>query len=91
MIDLFTYADLHRGKTYIPQHDRKRLAAQYMRVFELMQDSQWRTLAEIEAITHDPQASISARLREIRHNSYIVDRRRRGDPKRGLHEYRVTV
>lgn len=77
--------------TYSPKYDRKRLSAQYKRVFGVMEDGCWRTLREIEDVTSDPQASISARLREIRHNGYTVDRRRRGEIERGLHEYRVII
>jgi len=73
------------GRTYEPAFDRERLNAQQKRVFSLMADGQWRTLDEIRTVTKDPEASISARLRDLR-NKYglTVDRRRRGDPKQGL-------
>jgi hypothetical protein len=80
------------GSTYEPEHDRARLTGQALRVFELMLDGEWRTLAEIEEITGDPQASISARLRDFRKprfGSYHVARRRRGNPHRGLFEYQL--
>jgi hypothetical protein len=57
-----------------------------------MNDGQWRTLAEIEEITEDPQASISARLRDLRKERFgehEVARRRRGSGQRGLFEYRI--
>jgi len=82
------------GKTYEETHDRKRLNAQLQRVYGVMRDSQWRTLEEIAELTGDGQASISARLRDLRKlcfGSHIVERRRRGDAKRGLFEYRVLV
>ena len=56
-------------------------------------NSRWRTLAEIEAACGDPQASISARLRDFRKvefGEHAVERRRRGVGYRGLFEYRVV-
>lgn len=57
----------------------------------LMADEQWRTLADIHAHTGGSEASISARLRDLRKpqfGHYHVERRHvRG----GLYEYRVTV
>lgn len=80
------------GKTYVPQFDRERLNAQQRRVFDLMLDGKWRTLEEIHKKTHDPEASISARLRDLRNKfAFTVDRRRRGDPKNGLFEYQLLL
>lgn len=80
------------GKTYVPQFDRERLNAQQRRVFDLMLDGEWRTLEEIRKVTKDPEASISARLRDLRNQyAFPVNRRRRGDPKDGLHEYQVVI
>jgi hypothetical protein len=80
------------GETYEEEHDEERLSKQIIRVRSLMLDGQWRTLAEISAITGDPQASISARLRDLRKvkfGSYIIGRRRRGLAKHGIHEYQL--
>lgn len=80
------------GITYEPKLDQKRLSGQVLRVFDVMRDGKWRTLAEIERITGDPQASVSARLRDlrkVRFGEFIVERRRRGKSKRGLWEYQV--
>ena len=80
------------GETYEEEHDEERLSRQIIRVRSIMLDGQWRTLAEIAAITGDPQASISARLRDLRKRkfgSYIVNRRRRGLKKHGLFEYQL--
>lgn len=82
------------GKTYEPAHDGIRLNAQLKRVYDAMSDGQWRTLPEIEAVTGDGQASISARLRDLRKpkfGEHEVSRRRRGEAKRGLFEYRLKV
>jgi hypothetical protein len=86
-------AHLFDGTTYEPHHDYSRLAAQMSRVRGLMLDGVWRTLDEIAAQTGDPAQSVSARLRDLRKSkwgSWTVERRRRGDGKRGVHEYRVA-
>jgi hypothetical protein len=80
------------GATYEPEHDRGRLGRQLGRVKALMADGEWRTLAEVSAATGDPQASVSARLRDLRKErwgAYAVERRRRGEAARGIFEYRV--
>jgi hypothetical protein len=43
---------------------------QLVRVRELMRDGKERTLAEISEITGDPEASVSARLRDLRRPKY---------------------
>ena len=77
---------------YDPKTDNLRLAGQILRVFDCMRDGKWRTLAEIESKTGDPQASISAQLRHLRKprfGSYTVEKRPRGDRDQGLFEYMV--
>ena len=66
------------GKTFEPEKDGERLGAQYCRVRDLMNDGQWRTLGEIRAATEYPEASISARLRDMRRGGFVVQRRRDG-------------
>jgi predicted transcriptional regulator len=81
------------GAEYQPAHDDVRLTGQILRVFECMKDGKWRTLAEIEVATGDPQASVSAQLRHLRKprwNSHVVERRPRGDREHGLWEYRMA-
>jgi len=82
------------GATYERAHDKARLTGQCLRVFTAMSDGRWRTLAEIEAATGDPQASISARLRDLRKEKfggYEVQRRARGERENGLFEYQLIV
>lgn len=85
------------GSTYIPEFDRARLNAQEARVYEAMKHGAERSLSEIHqdilASTghHDPEASISARLRGLRKKGCQVLRRRCGDPKAGFWVYRVLV
>lgn len=71
--------------------DAPRLGRQLLAVRLLMADGQWRTLREISEATKAPEASASARLRELRHDGHTVERRRRGDPRAGLHEYRLAL
>lgn len=83
---------LFAGAVYDPEEDEERLSGQILRIYDLMIDGHWRTLAEIEEITNDPPASISAQLRHLRKprfGSYIVEKRPRGLRSNGLYEYRV--
>ncbi len=82
------------GPVYEPKHDQIRLTGQILRVYDLMQDAKWRTLREIEDITGDPQASISAQLRHLRKmrfGNHIVEKRPRGERKNGLWEYILII
>lgn len=77
------------GSTYEPDEDHNRLTRQLARVRTLMLDGRWRTLKQIAARTHDPESSVSARLRDLRKQrfgAYLVNRRRR---ERGLFEYQL--
>lgn len=80
------------GATYHHTLDGKRLNKQYLDTFDLMRDGNWRTLSEIEAATGYPQASVSARLRDMRKakfGGHAVNRRRSG--MGGLFEYQLVV
>lgn len=63
------------GVTFDRERDGCRLAKQYLTVFSLMRDGQWRTLDQIALLTGAPTHSVSARLRDMRkkrHGSHIV-------------------
>ena len=85
--------------TLDPKLDGERLGKQLADVCNFMLKSvngfgeSWWTLREIEiCMGHKhPQASISARLRQLRSMGYTVERRRRGEPKSGCWEYRVVA
>jgi len=82
------------GPDYDPELDKVRLTGQILRVFDCMKDSRWRTLSEIEEITGDPQASISAQLRHLRKERFggnTLNKRRRGDRTQGLFEYQLII
>lgn len=81
------------GAVYDAKKDKARLTGQIMRVHDAMIDGHWRTLGEIESLTQDPQASISAQLRHLRKErfgAFTVDKRARGARENGLFEYRLT-
>jgi hypothetical protein len=80
------------GSDYDPEYDDVRLTGQALRIFNVMKDEVWRTLGEIEALTGDPQASISAQLRHLRKarfGGHIVRKRSRGEREHGLFEYQL--
>ena len=79
----------YNGETFEQERDGSRLAEQHRRVAAVMRGEGWHTLAEIADRTGDPEASVSARLRDfrkVRFGGYTVERRYLRD---GLFEYRV--
>lgn len=88
------------GDTYEPPLDQARLSAQLnsVRACVFRHYPAWLSLCEIAGHVGPaqgrpyPEASVSARLRDLRKprfGSYTVERRRRGSGRRGLFEYRV--
>lgn len=80
------------GKTFNPYLDGARLTAQLGRIFAYVSDGHWHTLHDISLKTGDPEASVSARLRDFRKarfGGWHVQRRRASPGEWGLHEYRV--
>lgn len=93
------------GITYDPALDRERLAPQLRAVFDVLwayervttAGGQWLTLAELSRLVEFdidrkvPEASISARLRDLRkprNGGWQIERRRRGETG-GTWEYRL--
>lgn len=79
------------GATYDAEQDHARLRGQLGRVKLLMRDSKWRTLSEIAQETGGSEASVSARLRDLRKEQYgahIIERER---VEGGLYRYRMKV
>jgi hypothetical protein len=67
------------------EREPKREKEQYNLVKNLMQDGQWRTLGGIKSrLPQYDTPSISARLRDMRKDGFVVDRRKVGV---GLFEY----
>ena len=79
------------GETYEPAQDQKRLTGQLLRVYALMSDGRWRTLAQIAKEAQGSEASVSARLRDLRKErfgKYRIDKRR---VTGGLWEYKMII
>lgn len=77
------------GDTIDQERDGERLSRQARTVFNLMRDGKWRTLFAIASWTGEPEASVSARLRDLRKpkfGGYTVDREYIAD---GVWQYRV--
>lgn len=77
------------GSTYDPKQDERRLGLQQLAVMNLMADGAWRTLTEIAIATQHKEASVSARLRDLRKLGWTVEMRARNGV-RGHNEYRAT-
>lgn len=84
---------LFDGNTFDAALDSERLTGQLGKVFSLMCDGRYRTLGEIvNAIGGGSEASVSARLRDLRKpkfGSHVVNRRRRGEGANGCFEYQL--
>src|ERR1035437_8053530 len=79
------------GETYVPALDHKRLTGQLERVFIAMSDGQWHSLDWLAVQANGTEASVSARLRDMRKSKYgsrVIDRRRVG--MSGLFQYRMV-
>jgi len=79
------------GKTIVPERDAARLRRQYDRVFAVMSDGQPHTLAEISKRTGDGEASVSARLRDMRRVKFGSNDIRTTHVADGLHQYRLVL
>lgn len=86
---------LFDGITFNPSLDTERLQGQLQRVYEAVRSGEWLTLEEIgQRAGVKSQASISARLRDLRKErfgNHKVERRRRGTPSLGVFEYRFVA
>lgn len=81
----------HDGVTYVPSRDKLRLNAQQERVYSVMADGNWHTLPEIAERIVEPEASISARIRDFRKKKFggfIVEREYVSN---GLFRYRLVT
>lgn len=74
------------GETIVPERDEARLGRQYVAVRDIMADGEWHTLGEIAFLANAPEASASARLRDMRRDGWEVEREYVRD---GLHKYRA--
>jgi hypothetical protein len=78
-----------RGSTYDAERDFDRLSGQMRRVAEAMKDGSWKTLAEIAQEADAPEASVSARIRDLRRLEWGAHTVEREHVSNGLHQYRL--
>lgn len=82
------------GDTYEPLQDKERLETLFERVKSTMAGAQWWTLEELAAQAKGSQASVSARIRDLRKERFggweIVRRRLQSAPESGVWEYQMT-
>lgn len=94
--DLFTYTPPvilgdRDGETFNHKRDVKRLNAQAQRVWNVMADGRWYSLREIAAKCGDPEASISARIRDLRKPTLGGFRVDRTCVRKGLWRYKLMI
>ena len=80
------------GDTYEPEFDQERLATQMGRVWLALREGEWLSLGELADRVDAPEASVSARLRDLRKRrfgNHEVARRHRGERGSGLFEYQL--
>lgn len=79
------------GITYDHARDSARLGEQMLAVLSVMSDGKWRTLAAIASETNAPEASVSARLRDLRKERFGAHTVNREYLRRGLYQYQLLV
>lgn len=77
------------GSDYQATRDDVRLSTQLLRVWNAVCTGRWLTLSEIEALTGDPPASISAQLRHLRKPRFGAHTLEKEYIGYGLYKYRV--
>jgi hypothetical protein len=78
------------GSDYDHTRDADRLDGQLLRIWSVMASGEWKTLAEISALTGDPPASVSAQLRHLRKERFGSHQVQKIHLGRGLYRYRVV-
>jgi len=90
---LFEVGPQFDGETYDVAQDQGRLGKQLDAVRCALDGGRWWTLAELSVRVRAPEASVSARIRDLRKEKFgghKIERRRVQDGH-GLHEYRLEV
>jgi hypothetical protein len=89
--DLLSWRPDFDGSTYERDRDQGRLFAQLHRIKGLMSDGQWWTLPYLEECSLFPQASISARIRDLRKSKWGGHTVERRHVSKGLWEYKLVA
>lgn len=77
------------GHGYVQERDHVRLTESLQATYDAIKDEAWYTLAQISAVTHTPEASVSANIRSLRNpknGGYFIER---NHTRRGLYQYRL--
>jgi len=85
-----SYRPSFDGPTFNEARDTERLSAQWRSVYDALADGDWHTLADLSHKAGAPEASVSARIRDLRKpkfGGHVIVRRY---VRRGLHEYRLA-
>jgi hypothetical protein len=79
------------GSTYSPELDHKRLTGMLHRIYAVLSNGRWYTLRELSQLANGTEASISARLRDlrkVRFGSHTIDKKREAN---GLWRYKMEI
>lgn len=81
------------GETYEAEFDYTRLNKQMLAVYNVIKDGQWHTLGGIADVSGAPEASVSARLRDLRKPRFggLIIERKRLPSLPGLWLYRLNI
>lgn len=79
------------GRTYDPKTDLARLKGQLLRVWFVMRPGQWTTLKSLAQTVGGSEASVSARLRDLRKPRFGGHTVERKHVKNGLYMYRLVL
>lgn len=77
------------GVSFDRKRDGARLNKQAQEVFNVMADGRWHTLSDISGKTNHPEASVSARLRDLRKPKFGGFTVERQALSKGLWQYRM--
>lgn len=79
------------GETYEPVRDYQRLRGQLLNVYTVMLDGKPHTLSELSEQCKGSEASVSARIRDLRKEAYGAHNVIRENLGGGRHTYRLAL
>ena len=79
------------GETYDRKLDKPRLTGMLGRVYDAMKDGEWHTLRDLSDKSSGSEASVSARIRDLRKDKFghFEVRRQRSPCHKGLFYYKL--
>ena len=78
------------GSTFNPERDGQRLGDQMLAVLAIMSTKQWFTLGQLSMLAAAPEASVSARIRDLRKPRFGGHTIEREYVRKGLWRYRLV-